>query len=392
MKPTILLFVSCYLPGYKGGGPIKSVSNLVDHLSDQYQFKIVTRDRDVGDISPYTSVRVNSWNAVRNADVFYASTDRLSLTGIASLIRETPHDLLYVNSFFGPIFSIRPMLARRLFGLKKTAIIAPRGEFSQGALHIKWWKKKPYIKLSKLFGLYRNVIWHASTDFEKADIRKIFPHAKLKVASNISVAPRMANEIESDRVFTARGRDTDRPLKICFLSRISPKKNLHFALEVLAKTSVAIDFSIYGPKESSAYWIACEALIRKLPSHVKATYFGSVSADDVRSVIAEHDIFFLPTFGENFGHVLLESLSVGVPLLISDQTPWRGLKKDNIGWDISLNDFECFVDVLNRAATIPTNDYFEIRRSCLKFAIANAENRTVLQMNRSLFSDALIGV
>ena len=42
--------------------------------------------------------------------------------------------------------------------------------------------------------------------------------------------------------------------------------------------------------------------------------------------IARSDVFLLPTGGENFGHAIFEALSCGVPVLISDQTPWRGLE------------------------------------------------------------------
>jgi len=29
-------------------------------------------------------------------------------------------------------------------------------------------------------------------------------------------------------------------------------------------------------------------------------------------VLASHDLFFLPTLGENYGHVIVEALGVGV--------------------------------------------------------------------------------
>ena len=44
------------------------------------------------------------------------------------------------------------------------------------------------------------------------------------------------------------------------------------------------------------------------------------------------------TKGENFGHTIYEALSASVPILISDQTPWRRLQEKNAGWDLSLED------------------------------------------------------
>jgi len=64
VKPVILTFVGCYLPGYRGGGPIRTIANMVDRLGDEFEFRIITMDRDLGDVKPYENVKVDSWNAV----------------------------------------------------------------------------------------------------------------------------------------------------------------------------------------------------------------------------------------------------------------------------------------------------------------------------------------
>ena len=55
----------------------------------------------------------------------------------------------------------------------------------------------------------------------------------------------------------------------------------------------------------------------------------------------------LPTFNENYGHVILESLTAGCPVIISDQTHWLTLSEKKAGWDLSLSDQQQFVDVIN---------------------------------------------
>ena len=50
----------------------------------------------------------------------------------------------------------------------------------------------------------------------------------------------------------------------------------------------------------------------------------------------EYHFFILPTLGENFGHVFIEALAAGCPLIISNRTPWLELEKKGIGWDIPL--------------------------------------------------------
>lgn len=93
-QPIILTFVGCYLPGYKGGGPIRTVSNMTDRLGDAYDFRIVTADHDHGDKSPYEGVRPNQWSRVGNAEVYYASREHQTLPGFAGLMRHVPHDVL----------------------------------------------------------------------------------------------------------------------------------------------------------------------------------------------------------------------------------------------------------------------------------------------------------
>lgn len=54
----------------------------------------------------------------------------------------------------------------------------------------------------------------------------------------------------------------------------------------------------------------------------------------------------MPTQGENYGHVFIEALSSGTPILLSDQTPWRNLKDKGIGWDIPLARKDRFIHAL----------------------------------------------
>ena len=143
MKKKILCFVGHYLPGYKAGGPIQSIANLVENLGDEFEFYIICNDRDQLDRQPYANVKIDEWNVVSKARVFYASSKNLNFKGIRKLLNETKYDLLYFNSFFSFKFTILPLVIYKFFLLsKKPCVIAPRGEFSLGALKLKHIKKK----------------------------------------------------------------------------------------------------------------------------------------------------------------------------------------------------------------------------------------------------------
>ncbi|MBN2731081.1 MAG: hypothetical protein JXR26_01505, partial [Balneolaceae bacterium] len=200
LKRTILILTAFYLPGYLGGGPIRTIASLVEILGDEFDFKIVTLDRDLGATDCYPGINVDEWQKVGKADVFYVSSENANVTFIRSIINATVHDVLYLNSFFSPLFTVIPMFLNRL-GLIKgvTIIIAPRGEFSTGALKLKSFKKKPYIFLSKLLKLYKNVEWQASSYHEKEDIISVFGRRgmlsneiRISIASNLSMPKQVA--------------------------------------------------------------------------------------------------------------------------------------------------------------------------------------------------------
>jgi hypothetical protein len=103
----ILTFVGYYLPGYKAGGPIRTLANMVGRLGDEFEFKIVTADRDFDDTKPYSKIKLDGWNKVGKADVFYLSPNKRSLSDFKRLLCSTEYDILYLNSFFSPHFTIK---------------------------------------------------------------------------------------------------------------------------------------------------------------------------------------------------------------------------------------------------------------------------------------------
>ena len=98
-RPVILCFADYYLPGYRAGGPVRSISNFVDCFGDEYDIRIVTRDRDFLNPDSYPDIRIDNWNWIGKASVFYASRRFLSFFGVLKLLRGTTHDVLYLNSF-----------------------------------------------------------------------------------------------------------------------------------------------------------------------------------------------------------------------------------------------------------------------------------------------------
>jgi glycosyltransferase involved in cell wall biosynthesis len=308
--------------------------------------------------------------------------------------------VLYLNSFFCRRFSMLPMLMRWLNLCRvRKLVLAPRGEFSPGALQLKRTRKRVYIGVSQWFGLYRDLIWHASSEFEATDIRRQFRLSQRVTVARVAPAlEASAGKSVASRVMLASdfadlvvvGQQERRPkmpgqLRVVFVSRLSRMKNVEAALRILEGVSGDVCFEIYGPVEDVAYWKECLDLVAKLPANIQVRYRGEVKHEDVAKVFAEHDLLLLPTRGENYGHVICEALMSGCPVLISDQTPWRGLEALNVGWDLPLSEPGRFREALQQCVDMGPEEHAAMSVRAARFGASRANGPALIEENRALF-------
>ena len=380
MNPKVIVFISAYLPGTKIGGPAVSIRNLVLNLKSYVDFSIVTLDRDLGDKYTYEGIFSNTWVIIHGTPIFYMSKVLFKFVYIIRVIHKAKPDVIYLNSFFDSTFTI-PILLMRKLGLiqKHRVIIAPRGELFSEALNFSKIKKFFYLKLSSIFGIYNDVFFHATDDREKSFISE-----RLNVdLDKIKMAMIMSDVVETAPRFPVIREKS--VLKVVFLSRISKDKNLLFTFQVLEKILYEVQFDIYGPIEDSYIWEKCLKLIPKLPQNISVTYMGVVPRNEVKNCLYQYDLFFLPTFAENYGHAIAESLMVGTPVLISDNTPWKNLDVDGLGWDISLNKLDEFVTKINSLYALSLKDRETKRGKIIEVTKLRLMDPKILNDNISLF-------
>lgn len=370
-KPRLLILTQWFAPGYRAGGPIRSTTNLVAQLADDFEISVVTSDRDLGMDAPYATVARDKWISHEDvARVMYVSVVNQTIAGIGRILTEADADCIYLNSMFSPRFTLPALVARWRGRIKGKMVVAPRGELLPGALRYKAAKKKAFLSLLRASGVARSLRFHATDEQEGESIIARLPGSPARVTT-------LANFPESavDRV-TPLEKSPD-AVRLLFLSRVSPKKNLSFLLERLQEVPPSINASltIAGPQEDGHYWNRCARLIAGLPGHVRVEVVGAISHDEVRSLMTRNHVFVLPTFGENYGHSIVEAMGTGRPVLISDRTPWRGLADRGVGWDIPLEDPAAFTAALGAAACLDQGGYDELCRSALAYAkdIASGE-------------------
>jgi glycosyltransferase involved in cell wall biosynthesis len=301
------------------------------------------------------------------------------------MLRDTEYDILYLNSFFNFPASIFPNFVTQTIQKRRVpVIIAPRGEFSPGSLSQKAGKKRVFLRLAKMFLPYSACYWLATSPIERNYITKTLgiPEERVFIASNI---PEFSPE--TDQLPTAPPCVDPTTLRLIFLSRISPEKNLLFLLQTLRNVKTSIGLNIFGPIQDRVYWQQCQDSIAILPKHVKVEYLGDVEHSQVRHAFRQNDLFVFPSCGENFGPVIFESLSAGTCVVTSDQTPWLTSNNGAITV-LSLRDPDNWSNTIDNWAVNSLRSRETYRAHALEFAHdhvkLNQGIREHLQMFRSV--------
>ena len=368
-KLKIIYFTEYYEPGYLAGGPIKSVKSMSDLMCKKHYVDLLSRNHDIDNKKPYKNIESKKWNVNGKKRIFYYRPSLFEFLKTMRSIRVLDYDIVHFNSFFSFWFTILPIIYISIFSLissnskERALFISPRGEFSQSALGIKYFKKKCYLKIFKIFKTPSRITFIASSKKEFTEISSVFgSKAKIKFFKNLP-------SLEMTSIpYNLIQNKTKNTLKIIFLSRICEMKNLIFAIDVLSKLKIPVKFDIFGPIEDKGYYSNCLDEINKLPSNIDVSIKGPIPSDDIPETFSKYDLFFLPTLGENFGQVIWESLYSSLPVLISDNTPWKNLSKINVGWDIPLSEIESYINVLNNLFTMNEMEHSLIRKNAHKYA------------------------
>lgn len=373
MKTKVLIFIDWYYPAFKGGGPIKSIDLIIKALADQNEFTIITSNKDAD--GKELNLKSNHLYERDYYRIIYLSSEHENAKQLRKLYHEIQPDIIYYNSLFSLNYTLIPYLLFKGYENIQN-ILAPRGMLGEGALSIKPIKKKVFLLLSRFLFFKSSLVWHASTPEEKAEIICAYPKAKVHVAQNISgaISSRSINE----------NFKNENQLDIIFISRISEKKNLLFLLKIFKNLKALSNatFRIFGPIEDQSYWKECKTLIDQ---DQRIDYKGTLNPDEIVKNLQQNHLYVLPSLNENYGHSIVESINSGVPVLISDQTPWKNIKDEGIGNDISLTNEKKWEDSIIRFYQMNMNDYSDCVDACYNYSKRHFFKQEIIDRNRLLF-------
>lgn len=316
-KRRVLLVSQCFYPSVNRGGPAVSVTNLAKSISSQFDVSVLTAAYESGTEEAFENILPGK-NRLFDCDVYYeASKNPARLT---ELMQQAAPQTVYISSLFSAEYTLPALRYAKKHRIP--AVLAPRGELQAEAISVKQYKKRPYLAFLKLSGLTKDVCFHATSTEEAERIRRYFPKAKLVIAQNLHRPMRLADRVR---------RKMPGCLRAVAVCRIHPIKGIDRAIEALRGVNGLVQYDIYGPTEDTEFQWKCLAAAKDLPENITVRFCGTVQPDALPAILADADVFLLPTKSENFGNAIVEAMVSGCPPIISNGTPWRDLAAHHAG-------------------------------------------------------------
>lgn len=345
------------------GGPSRSVPMLVKGLAE------------VGVDITLMTVRSEQMNthALDGASAKLHILDSFDTKEVEEYVKAEKFEIIQIQSMWDPRYHKLVKIAQKL---NIPYLITPRGMLEPWSLTQSKWKKKLAMLLYQKADLQK-----AACIFTTADMEAQHVH-DLGINVPCSVIP---NGIETEG-YPCRNNDYDVKKQVLFLSRIHVKKGIELLLEAWKR--IQTDYpewilKIVGNGED-AYICSLKVKVKELNLdgyvQISEPVFGKAKIDLYQS----SSLFCLPSFSENFGMVIAEAMSCGVPVITTTNCPWEILNETNTGWCIDLS-VENLEKALREAMSMDAVELYEKGQQSSKLVFENFNYRNVAKRTADLY-------
>jgi len=332
----ILQVIPSYKPAYVYGGPIQSVSALCEGLAaaghDVTVYTTNANGRDDLD------VETGKKYSIEGVSVYYfkritGDHSNISPSLLWQLWRTvSSFDVVHVQSWWN-LVAMPAALICLVRGIRP--VISPRGSLTDYTFsHRRQGLKRMLHALGGKWLLTRSLI-HVTSVREEVDVLRTVPRASVRILPNILELPKAVPVEAKDRI----------GFQMLFLGRIDPKKRLDFLIRVLqGLDTVPWRLRIVGSGDPG--YLA--TLMGQGGNDPRISWDGPIYGEEKWRIYAAADLVALPSHNENYGNVIVEALSQGTPVLLSDQVgtlDW--VAKNRLGWTAESNE-QAWRDTINR--------------------------------------------
>ncbi|PWV49846.1 XrtY-associated glycosyltransferase XYAG1 [Chitinophaga sp. S165] len=320
---NILHVIPSYKPAYVYGGPIYSSSALCEQLvAEGHKVTVVTTTANGKE---ELNVPHGVVQQVDGVDTLYfkrLTKDHTHFSpGLISYLYRNikKYDAVHIHSWWNlvSIFTLLVCYVRRV-----RPVVSPRGMLSDYIMETNHNFQKKIIQ--KVVGdpLLSKVKFHATSLAEVHEIKKIYPASDVAEIFNFVTVP--GGQITPKTV--------QQKIRFVFLSRIDPKKGLELLFKGLSMVTFPYELTIAGPHKDD-YLEQLKALTREYRIDAHINWVGPVYGDAKFKLLRDHDVMVLTSYNENFANIVIESLAMGTPVLISNMVGLSTYISDNkLGW------------------------------------------------------------
>ena len=350
----------------RGGGPARSVPILAKGLS-QVGVETTLLTGHTAEMNTHlvdgTEVKIEE------------VSPNISIQNLEKVILAGRYDLVHGQNLWMPLYNKMARIARKH---DIPYMMTPRGCLEP------WCMKQKRLKKVLAFHLYqKNDLQNAACILATAQMEADNIRA-LGITTPIAIIPNGIDVSEYEcRPVESRGSVKK---QIVFLSRIHEKKGIEYLIDAWLQLYLKYpewNIVIAGNGEDTYINHLKEMIISKgLASCVKI--IPPVFGEAKHRLYCESSLFVLPTYSENFGMVVAEAMSCGVPVITTNGTPWKELNEKKLGWCIDLT-LDNLVKALCEAIDSGLDILFKKGQRCSQHIHDTYQYTMVAQKNKEVY-------
>ncbi len=237
---------------------------------------------------------------------------------------------------------------------KKPLIISPLGMMEPWSLNQKKIKKKIayYFYQKKIFDNCKVI--HATSKMEANNLMQ------LGLSRPIEFIPHGTNLKFVDLDLKLKLKISKGKKILLFLSRFDKKKGVFELLKEFSKINNKDWVLLISSYENNDYLKAKE----EFKENKNIIFYGESNFEIKEKLYSISDFFILPSYSENFGLVIMESLSYSCPVITTKFTPWSHIKNSS---GLLINDIKTDLSTtLNTLFSLSEKDILFFKSKCHK--------------------------
>ena len=358
----LLAVIGSYLPSDKYGGPVVAIHSDLKGLAEiGWEARVLTTNADGP--GEKTAVPIDRWLTNDGYSIYYCNR-QFGHEGSLSMLFNLPRlvhwaDIVTISGLYS--FCTIPAL----YCCKLTN--RPAVWYPHGALHT--WRGEPRHSLKTIWrllcrgGVPRHCYIGAKSARESDAALRAFPQVRVIAASAGIDIPELPPKSKSTGA-----------LRLGFLGRLHPIKGVEELLgacqQLLADKTFAWQLTLAGSGEDD-YTERLRSIVvaSGLEGHVR--FLGYVNGQAKSQFCADSDVIVIPSHSENFCYVAAEALAHGLPIVVSNRTPWQNVESVGCGLSVEPS-ADSIASAIRKLATLPIA---QMGRTAREFALGELEGK-----------------